>query len=116
MEGKIFPGFLINNESEGMHTLANNAVATKVYFDSDNMWVELADGRKLGVPLAYYPRLLHATACQRKNYIISGGGTGLHWEDIDEDICVKSLVMGIGDRTKPRLTRKPAIKKAARSS
>ncbi len=74
-------------------------VAKKIGFDEDNMWVELADGRKLGVPLAYFPRLLNATAKQRENCIISGGGTGLHWEGIDEDICVQSLMLGIGDRT-----------------
>jgi hypothetical protein len=87
-----------------------------VSFDSDNMWVELANGRKLGMPLAYFPRLLHATPRQRKNYIISGGGTGLHWEDIDEDICVKSLVMGVGDRTKPRSLHRSATKKTVHSN
>jgi hypothetical protein len=99
-----------------MNTLAIEAIATSVSFDSDNMWVELADGRKLGVPLAYFPRLLHATPRQRKNYIISGGGTGLHWEDIDEDISVKSLVMGIGDRTKPHLPRRTTTRKSSRSA
>lgn len=99
-----------------MNTLAIEAIATEVSFDSDNMWIQLADGRKLGVPLAYFPRLLKATPRQRKNHIISGGGTGLHWEDIDEDICVKSLVMGVGDRTKPCLPRKPATKKAVHLS
>ncbi len=105
-----------SSKRHGMNTLANDAFATSVSFDSDNMWMELADGRKLGVPLAYFPRLLHATPRQRKNYIISGGGTGLHWEDIDEDICVKSLIMGVGDRTKPHLRRRPATKKAVHSS
>lgn len=99
----------------GMNTLASEVIATGVSFDSDNIWVELADGRKLGVPLAYFPRLLNATPRQRKNYIISGGGTGLHWEDIDEDICVKSLLMGVGDRTRPILTRRPATKKVTHS-
>ena len=65
------------------------------------MWVELADGRKLGVPLAYFPRLLHATPTQLENYEISGRGTGLHWEELDEDILVKGLMMGIGDKTRP---------------
>jgi hypothetical protein len=74
-------------------------IATKVTFDRDSMWVMLADGRILGVPLAYFPRLLTATSKQRKHYMISGGGTGLHWEDIDEDICVQSLMQGFGDRT-----------------
>jgi hypothetical protein len=63
------------------------------------MWVDLADGRKMGVPLAYFPRLLNAKVKQRKNYRISGGGTGLHWEEIDEDICVQALMQGIGART-----------------
>jgi hypothetical protein len=105
-----------SSRRHGMNTLANDSIATSVSFDSDNMWVQLADGRKLGVPLAYFPRLLDATPRQRKNYIISGGGIGLHWEDIDEDICVKSLIMGVGDRTKPRLRRRAATKKAVRSS
>lgn len=84
-----------------MSTLAFEPRARKVSFDADNMWVELTDGRQLGVPLAYFPRLLEATPAQRETYIISGGGTGLHWEDLDEDISVKSLLLGIGDRTRP---------------
>jgi len=67
--------------------------ATSVRFDADNMWVDLADGRMLGVPLAYFPRLLNATEDQRQSYTISGGGTGLHWEEIDEDICVQEVVI-----------------------
>lgn len=82
-----------------MNTLITEPVATKVTFNQDRMWVELADGRALGVPLAYFPRLLNATARQRKNYIISGGGSGLHWEQIDEDISVQGLLQGVGDRT-----------------
>jgi len=105
-----------SSKKPGINTLANDSIAMSVSFDSDNMWVELADGRKLGMPLAYFPRLLHATPRQRKNYIISGGGTGLHWEDIDEDICVKSLVMGVGDRTKPRSLHRSATKKTVHSN
>lgn len=85
-----------------MNTLVTEPVAQQVSFDTNNMWVEFADGRKLAVPLAYFPRLLHATAKQRKAYTVSGGGTGLHWDKIDEDICVRSLLMGVGDRTKNR--------------
>ncbi len=84
-----------------MSTLAFEPRAKKVLFYADNMWVELADGRQLGVPLAYFPRLLDATQAQRDGYIISGGGTGLHWEELDEDISVKFLLQGIGDRTRP---------------
>lgn len=65
------------------------------------MWVELTDGRQLGVPLAHFPRLLNAAQAQRDDYIISGGGTGLHWDELDEDISVEALLLGIGDRTKP---------------
>ncbi len=83
-----------------MNTLVIKPLAKSVSFDETNMWVELADGRKLAVPLAYFPRLLHATLMQRKKYEISGGGTGLHWGDIDEDISVEGLLMGIWDRTR----------------
>ncbi len=84
----------------GVSTLATEPLAQSVDFDADNLWVSLADGRKIGVPLAYFPRLLNATAEARKRYVISGGGTGLHWDDLDEDISVKALVLGIGDRTR----------------
>jgi hypothetical protein len=82
-----------------MNTLQFEPLAKNVAFDADNMWIELADGRQLGVPLAYFPRLLNATLQQRQKHIISGGGTGLHWDELDEDISVKSLLMGIGDRS-----------------
>ncbi|MBN2893521.1 MAG: DUF2442 domain-containing protein [Bacteroidales bacterium] len=82
-----------------MNTLIFKPLAKNITFDSDTMWVELFDGRKLGVPFQYFPKLLKATPEQRENYIISGGGIGLHWEDIDEDISVEGLLLGIGDRT-----------------
>jgi hypothetical protein len=78
------------------------ARATRVWFDSDNSWVSLTDGRQLSVPLTFFPRLLGATQQQRENYLISGGGTGLHWESLDEDISVEGLLLGVGDRTRPR--------------
>lgn len=76
-----------------------NISATRLDFDESMMWVDLADGRKLGVPLAYFPRLLRATPEQRLQYEMSGNGTGLHWEALDEDISVEGLLMGIGDQT-----------------
>ena len=85
-----------------MNFFQNKAFARKITFDFDTMWVTLADGRKLGVPLAYFPRLLEATPEQREAYEISGGGTGLHWDEIDEDISVEYLLLGIGDRTRPK--------------
>jgi hypothetical protein len=83
-----------------MSTLVSEPLARQLRFDKDTMWVDLADGRQLGVPLAYFPRLLQATPSQREKYTISGGGTGLHWDDLNEDISVPSLLMGIGDRTR----------------
>jgi hypothetical protein len=85
-----------------MSTLAieTPALAKQLRFDKETMWIGLTDGRQLGVPLAYFPRLLRATPKQREKYIISGGGAGLHWDDLDEDISVAGLLMGIGDRTR----------------
>jgi Protein of unknown function (DUF2442) len=62
------------------------------------MWVDLADGRKLGVPLAWFPRLLRATPEQRSACRISG--RGLHWEVLDEDISIAGLLAGQGDQTR----------------
>ena len=62
-----------------------STLARTLRFDESMMWVSLADGRQLGVPLAYFPRLLRATAQQRESFVISGGGTGLHWDELDED-------------------------------
>jgi hypothetical protein len=71
---------------------------TAVRFDEHTMWVELTDGRTLGVPLAWFPRLLNATPAQRENVELSR--IGLHWEEIDEDISVAGLIAGRGDMTK----------------
>jgi hypothetical protein len=81
-----------------MTSSAAPARAERVWFDKNNLWVALADGRQLSVPLAYFPRLLHATASQRRNCVISGGGTGLHWEQVDEDISVPALLAGVRQR------------------
>jgi len=55
---------------------------------------DLADGRTITVPLAWYPRLLHATQTQRSAWRISGGGYGIHWEEIDEDLSSEGLLRG----------------------
>ncbi len=83
-----------------MNTLASEPMATNVRFEADVMWVDLADGRQLGVPLAYFPRLLRASPAERGRFMVSGGGTGIHWDDLDEDISVPALLMGVGDRTR----------------
>jgi hypothetical protein len=72
--------------------------ASAVRFDEHTMWVDLSDGRTLGVPLAWFPRLLRATADERDRVEI--GRTGLHWEDLDEDISIAGLLAGRGDMTK----------------
>ena len=72
--------------------------ATAVRFDEHTMWVELTDGRTLGVPLAWFPRLLHATPAQRHRVELSR--VGLHWDEIDEDISVAGLLAGQGDMTR----------------
>ncbi len=76
------------------------ASATKVWFDEYNMWISLTDGRQLSVPLEYFPRLLNANPEQRQNYVLSGNGTGIHWEELDEDISVAGLLLGKRDMTK----------------
>ena len=68
-----------------------------VRFDDDSMWVSLSDGRVLSVPLAWFPRLLNASAAQRNAVELSR--TGLHWEAIDEDVSVQGLLAGRGDMT-----------------
>lgn len=68
-------------------------------FDDDSMWVELDDGRVLGVPLAWFPRLLRATVAQRQAFELSP--SGLHWEELDEDVSVEGLLAGRKDLTHP---------------
>lgn len=72
------------------------AAAKRLRFDSETLWVELQDGRTFGVPLAWFPRLLRATSEQRLRFEISGGGSGLHWEELDEDVSVEGLLAGRG--------------------
>jgi len=75
-------------------------LAKNIDFENDNLCVELQDGCKLLVPLVYFPRLLQASHKQRCNYVISGGGIGIHWESLDEDIHVGNLMQGIFDSDK----------------
>ena len=78
------------------------------------MWVELSDGRAIGVPFAWFPRLLYATPEQRERVEI--GRMGLHWEDLDEDISIAGLLAGRGDRTRwGRRERKRAEEAASKA-
>ena len=72
--------------------------AENVKFDDDSMWVDLMDGRTIGVPLVWFPRLLKASNADRNNFSISPNG--LHWESLDEDISVEGLLAGKPDQTK----------------
>jgi len=61
---------------------------------ADSLSVELADGRTIAAPLAWYPRLAHGTVKERKTWRLIGGGRGIHWPDLDEDISVVNLLAG----------------------
>ena len=65
-----------------------------VHFGDDTFSVDLIDGRTITVPYAWYPRLLHASPEQRSNWEICGGGYGIHWPNIDEDLSTKGLLRG----------------------
>jgi hypothetical protein len=76
-----------------MSTLQNRVVrASNVRFNADRLYVCLTDGREIGVPLSWFPRLLNATEAQRQAWELIGQGVGIHWEDIDEDISVAGLL------------------------
>ncbi len=69
--------------------------AREVSVSDDESTVLLADGRRISVPLVWFPRLLHATADQRQNFQILGEGEGIHWPEIDEDLSVAGLLRGV---------------------
>ncbi len=62
--------------------------------DADRLTVDLMDGRTIAVPLAWYPRLFDATPEQRDRWELAGGGYGIHWPDVDEDLSVEGLLRG----------------------
>jgi hypothetical protein len=68
-----------------------------VYFTEETITVELMDGRVISVPLTWYPRLLNATSEQREQWEVCGGGYGIHWEDIDEDLSTEGMLRGAPD-------------------
>ena len=79
-----------------------------VRFDNDTFSVDLADGRTITVPLAWYPRLLDATPNQRQHWEVCGGGFGIHWPDIDEDLSTQGLLAGAPAPRRPvRAQRRP---------
>jgi hypothetical protein len=74
-------------------TAADERVAD-VETSEDELKVRLMDGRTIIVPLAWYPRLLHATPEQRQKWTLAGGGYGIHWADVDEDLSTEGLLRG----------------------
>ena len=67
-----------------------------VSFDADQIWFKLEDGRTLGIPVAWFPRLETASAEQRANWELIPGGDAVHWPELDEDLSVSSLI-GVAD-------------------
>ena len=82
--------------------LESDPMAIEVTFTADTFRVMLDDGRELAIPLAWFPRLLHATPAQREQWELIGRGEGLHWEALDEDISIAGLLAGRGDQTRRR--------------
>src|SRR5450759_4029220 len=83
----------------------STALAKSVEFDEEMMRVAFIDGRILCVPLAWFPVLYAATPEQRTRYEIGGGGVGLHWPDLDEDLSVASLMAGVDWQSSPSHSR-----------
>jgi len=78
----------------GILALRADERVSGVRINSDTLTVSLKDGRTISVPLAWYPRLLSASPKQRKNWEIAGGGYGIHWPDVDEDLSTEGLLRG----------------------
>src|SRR5260370_34529260 len=73
---------------------AREALAVRVEVSEDTLSMDLADGRTIAAPLAWYPRLAHATSQERASWRLIGGGRGIHWPMIDEDVSVANLLTG----------------------
>jgi hypothetical protein len=78
----------------GILALRADERVANVTFSADSLSVTLKDGRTISVPLAWYPKLLHATEEQRKKWKIAGAGYGIHWPDLDEDLNTEGLLRG----------------------
>ena len=85
----------------GILALTADERVADVTFSPDSLSVSLRDGRVISVPLAWYPRLLNASETQRKNWTIIGGGYGIHWPDLDEDLSTEGLLRGAPAPQKP---------------
>ena len=81
-----------SEDKMSISTVDVQPLAVDVVCSSDAIQVELADGREISVPLEWYPRLLDASPMERNNWTLIGGGLGIHWETLDEDVSVESLL------------------------
>ena len=108
-----------------MHSLAHkkDERVEAVYFARDSLIVDLMDGRTISVFLSWYPRLLKATPKERANWEIGGGGYGIHWPDVDEDLSTEGLLRGAPSpevnkmsAAPKRLSKRRQIKKSAKSN
>jgi hypothetical protein len=79
--------------------IETNPLAQDVQVTNDELVVALADGRRICVPLTWFPRLLHATLQQRTKWELLGNGQGIHWPDIDEDLSTEGLLTGRRSRS-----------------
>ena len=79
-----------------MHSLVSETDlrVMSVSIDDVRLTVELMDGRAISVPLAWYPRLANASQAEREHWELAGGGYGIHWPDIDEDLSTEGLLLG----------------------
>lgn len=75
-------------------TTTSEPVARDVRVTEEALVVDLVDGRTVSVPISWYPRLVHGTPDERRNWRLIGGGEGIHWPDLDEDIAVDDLLAG----------------------
>jgi hypothetical protein len=74
---------------------ATEPLASEVFVSDDELTVHLVDGRKLSVPLVWFPRLLHGSSEQRSHFELIGEGEGIHWEELNEDLSVAGLLRGV---------------------
>jgi hypothetical protein len=91
-----------------MNTLTEISIspAVDVSVTNELLTVELSDGRKISVPTAWYPRLANGTPAERRKWSLCCSGEGLHWEALDEDISIKSLIAGLPSNENPSMIKK----------
>jgi hypothetical protein len=77
-----------------LRTEMKAAKAQNVTVTADSIIVDLIDGRTVSAPIAWYPRLFHGRVEERNNWRLIGGGEGIHWPDLDEDVSIENLLAG----------------------